>query len=253
MTDPTHLIPLSATRPSGAPHPPAFTLLELLVVTAIIGILIAVLIPALLLARSSATDARCKSNLRSLYHAQLYYASANSRRLTGAGYKYDNTWLDRLAPTLSNNAASVRSLQQCPAVSPDTFDADPSVHIATYGFNSLLELSSIQTRLDRNLPAADIILMGDKPDSTEDWLTSNDGYYLINSDPENTTWAWVPVHRPAGGYRHSKKSKSNMVMLDGHVESLTKSALTRDAGHYYQGDLPTESIQFISSCTCGQR
>lgn len=54
-----------------------FTLVELLVVIAIIGILAALLLPALVRARDSAMMAKCKSNMKNIANAYQIYAADN--------------------------------------------------------------------------------------------------------------------------------------------------------------------------------
>ena len=55
----------------------AFTLIELLVVLAIIGILVAILMPALARARQTARSASCQSNLRTLGQGLTLYSNQN--------------------------------------------------------------------------------------------------------------------------------------------------------------------------------
>jgi prepilin-type N-terminal cleavage/methylation domain-containing protein/prepilin-type processing-associated H-X9-DG protein len=106
----------------------AFTLIELLTVIAIIGILAAIIIPTVGKVRSSATSAKCKSNLRQLAMGVILYAGDNKDRIPtnlykGIGSTY--TGLDQgalvsyIGPYLGNGSkviapAFIRTLE-CPA------------------------------------------------------------------------------------------------------------------------------------------
>ena len=89
----------------------AFTLVELLVVVAIIALLVSILMPALSKAREQAKRAFCLSNLRSLTIGWLMYADENDGRIVPA-MPDNNGWI-RWPGVLTSSTDPVQYEQGC--------------------------------------------------------------------------------------------------------------------------------------------
>lgn len=103
-------------------HAQAFSLVELLVVVAIMVGLIALLIPTVGAARDKADSARCNSNLRNVYTAMMSYVADNDGFLPAVS-PYNSgkgDWIPELIPYFSsysndfNNLSRASKIMICP-------------------------------------------------------------------------------------------------------------------------------------------
>jgi prepilin-type N-terminal cleavage/methylation domain-containing protein/prepilin-type processing-associated H-X9-DG protein len=113
----------------------AFTLIELLVVMAILGVLAALLLPALGRAKESGRAAACLSNLRQLGVALQLYVQDNNNRLPYMRDKSLTTSNELPSPdmVLSNYLGNLRVLR-CPSDKQQVFETTGS----SYYWNNLL-------------------------------------------------------------------------------------------------------------------
>jgi prepilin-type N-terminal cleavage/methylation domain-containing protein/prepilin-type processing-associated H-X9-DG protein len=219
----------------------AFTLIEMLVVIAVIGILSALLLPALARGKAGAQRARCVSNLRQFGMAAQMYWDDNKQLCfttatvsTNGGVTHWCGWLEtskpegeraydfsmgKLYPYLNRSDARL-----CPSLSVLQSQIKlkaTNIIFFSYGYNGVSLSPSRPTsppirvgqikRLTETALFADAAQVNDfqAPASAanpmlEEW------YYLDN--PTNTTGR---SYYPHGHFRHSQQA--NVVFCDGHV------------------------------------
>jgi prepilin-type N-terminal cleavage/methylation domain-containing protein len=213
-------------------HAGGFTLVELLVVIAIVGVLSALLLPALARGKAAARRTACASNLRQLAIASQMYWTDNDERffpykfaVDPAGVRYWFGWLARGnegGRTFEPEQGALHPYLQGLGVSscPELNRHGPRFKLkatgAAYGYGYNLHLSPPLAdpgmRISRIRSPSRNVLLADAaqvntfqaPASPKNPLLEE--FYYVNAD------------EPTTHFRHL--GKSGTVFLDGRVESL---------------------------------
>jgi prepilin-type N-terminal cleavage/methylation domain-containing protein/prepilin-type processing-associated H-X9-DG protein len=205
-----------------------FTLIELMVVIAIIAILAAILLPVFAQARERARQSTCASNLQQIGQGALLYKQDSDEKYPPIEL-VENTvsWKDLLLPYIRN-----KTVFQCPS-NPSrelTDKATSSVDLfnASYGFNSCAEtwnpvyfsngawafpFGRISASDPQIHHSSDTIMIGEITYATLD-VSPSWGYDTSTCSPDSQ-----------GFYSHfqypdppaTRGGKSNFIFFDGHV------------------------------------
>jgi prepilin-type N-terminal cleavage/methylation domain-containing protein/prepilin-type processing-associated H-X9-DG protein len=239
--------------PGGPREDSGFTLVELLVVLAIVSLLAALLLPALASAQHRARQARCVSNLRQLgLAAQLYWDDHENLcfkyRLgaTNGGHIYWFGWIQdeeagegqrAFDPSLGALYSYLhgRGVEICPSLR-----AGPGVKMKAngatygYGFNLLLFGQNMQ-RVSR---PADIVSFGDAA-QVNTWQAP-----ASPSHPMIEEWYYLDPNWPTAHFRH--RGQAGVCFVDGHIgaERPAPGSLHPGLPRQRVGRLRAELLQF---------
>lgn len=207
--------PIAAVaRPASGKN--AFSLIELLIVIAVISVLLAILFPAVSLVREAADQAKCATHLRQLGSATgMFLAEHDNVMYPHTDYNFfgkgEKRWYDYLRPYIgkqTTGSINGRASLYCPLI----LSTRPTQYSYTgYGKNGNLgNLSGAHKskRITEAYPMDRVVLMWD-----DQQLSNFDGGW------PTATWggggSWYKL-----AFRHG--GKAHILLMDGHVRSLEK-------------------------------
>ena len=238
------------------PHRPrAFTLVELLLVIGVIGLLIALLLPALARAREQANRVACLSNLRQIGVAAMLYAAHNRDLLASvapAKRRAPHDWIHwQTRPTprdLQQSAFApylARPLTTRILVCPSDllekhennwYSPDEGPYNYSYAINQFLGFygnnkNYYPRKFSTLTNTSELILLAEESDDTIDdgnWWPIITGMY---GDYLSTRHDRFERLTRSSGVLRNPKARGNVVFADAHGEYVTRE-FAHDARHY---------------------
>ncbi len=233
----------------------AFTLVELLVVISIIGVLIALVMPAMSRAREAAIRTQCSSNIRQLQMAQVAYATANDDEILAAGDGTEQgSWIGSLM-----TYGAMPAVRRCPAdrsayfAEPIPGTNPPQMRTTSYGINNYVSPTHAPfgvepirnlTRVGRSSTVIHLVELAETGSyAGSDHVHVQDFYLAV---APQITIGLIDKQMALG--RHGGKPQSwdavlNFSFLDGHAESLAiRQVYTDPTNNLFDPDAATRQV-----------
>lgn len=220
-----------------------FTLIELLVVVAIIGVLIALLLPSLTNAREAARKTACLVNQKNIFLGYMMYAEANNdfppEAWSGPDYflykgNHNISWARCL---MNNKYLEQNGVFHCPSHRP-RFGSQEN-ELKSYRCNPWINLSTIHQSYGYNTRHLTLTQAGEKAEGAdriaiqmESWNYNHwegsfdntiDSVYL---DTHVVFWPWDTVfydekNLETGRTTGLHRGDQNILFVDGHAKTFT--------------------------------
>lgn len=218
-------------EPHGVDRRRAFTLIELLIVIALVALLAAILFPTYQATRRKAYQSQCVSNLRQIGQAfDMYRSDWDGAWPTGPAFSgdYDHGWWLPLQKYVKGK----QDLLSCPVVVRSGATVQPT-HIPGYALNGRLQ-QALYPLWEANVPfPATTVELCDAPEKYSH-LNGYDSWEgnILRPDP-------IP---DASWKRHS--DGANYLLCDGHARWYAPGAVGGDDNFIQDGTRPAFALQW---------
>ena len=200
----------------------AFSMVELLITVAIIGLLAALLLPGMNTFRDGAKTAKSISNLKQMGAAMHMFVNDNNGmlpRADGGDSDIGQDWAQALRPYGASHRLPEPSSAQNPVmINPSGVSSEyPAASVkSSYCMNGNLQVNTVPPVGQSIAPVYPIPLVKvEKPAKT-----------VLFGDSKYAARAMNYSHLE---YRNNNKTRATVVFMDGHAESCSRSALSYEA------------------------